>query len=273
MADRPDFAPLARAIAVAAGRMAHGNTPVSDITDALAIDLAMSWPAGDEHLCAECASPTYVAGTHSMPAPTVDTIPAPGDEVRAHIAWASNLIAQMSRQRLDVAQLYAIDEALSHLRRASELISDEVWADAPAGVLEDERGDLVVCDTCWSRRGGGGAPPDDCPECGGRGMVPAPEQHGPRCSSNPIVGCVCGLAERQSERDEALNAPDQRRTISVRGADVAVDDRVVVGGSVFAVTDIDTRDPHICLFSIAGSGVLLAAGRLQTLDIVPGSSR
>lgn len=36
------------------------------------------------------------------------------------------------------------------------------------------------------------------------------EGHGPRCSSNPEIGCVCGLAERQSEEDERQNAPDQR---------------------------------------------------------------
>ncbi len=37
----------------------------------------------------------------------------------------------------------------------------------------------------------------------------AHEGHGPRCSSNPTIGCVCGEAERASERDERLRAPDQ----------------------------------------------------------------
>lgn len=36
------------------------------------------------------------------------------------------------------------------------------------------------------------------------------EGHGPRCSSNPETGCVCGYAEWASERDERLHAPDAR---------------------------------------------------------------
>lgn len=36
------------------------------------------------------------------------------------------------------------------------------------------------------------------------------EGHAGRCSSNPEVGCVCGLAERESERNERLHAPDAR---------------------------------------------------------------
>jgi len=31
---------------------------------------------------------------------------------------------------------------------------------------------------------------------------------GAGCSTNPEIGCVCGEAERASERDEALIAPD-----------------------------------------------------------------
>lgn len=43
--------------------------------------------------------------------------------------------------------------------------------------MTDHAPEKVVCDACWSRRGGGGAPPSDCTECGGRGMVPRPPDH------------------------------------------------------------------------------------------------
>lgn len=243
MAERPDFSALAHAIALAAGRMAHGSYAVVDVTDKLAADLAAAWPPApsDDITPQEIARHEWLAKIARQNEAT--------DTPAQHVTWATNLIAQMSRQRLDNGQMYAVTEAIEHLRRASELLERD------AAYLRDEAPPAEYIDLT------GPMPDDD------------PDTHGSGCSSNPEIGCVCGLAERQSEEDEHRNAPDQRRTISVRGADVAVDDRVVVGGSVFAVTDIDTRDPHICLFSIAGSGVLLAAGRLQTLDIIPGSSR
>lgn len=139
MAVRPNFPALAHAIAIAAGRMAHGATPVQSVVDRLTADLVAAWPepapvdtkhrhdtgAGVwEHSHAGGDDPHF-----SDPAHLLDAVRAPSDTPAMHLAWTSNLLEQMSRDRLDVAQLYAIDEALRHLARAAELISDEVWAD------------------------------------------------------------------------------------------------------------------------------------------------
>lgn len=200
MADRPDFAALAHAIALAAGRMAHGSYAVADVTDKLAADLAAAWPPDDpcyditpqeiarHEWLGEIARQNEAWKAHEgtiaeMPAAPVSPVDTPAQ----HIAWATELLDQMSDAGMDHRQSYAVSEALGHLRRASELISDEVWADAPAGLEDDE----------------------------------LPEQHGPHCSSDPAIGCVCGLAERQSEEDEYRNAPDQRPVVDRLAAEMA----------------------------------------------------
>lgn len=154
MAERPDFPALAHAIALAAGRMANGSTPVQSVVDRLTSDLLAAWPepsysapdfTADERHRHNIDGVTWEhahEGGHEAHEGTVHYL---GDADRVlpdvtattHIAWATNLLGQMSRNRLDGGQTYAIDEARHHLARAAELISDEVWADAPAGMEVD----------------------------------------------------------------------------------------------------------------------------------------
>lgn len=212
MAEHPNFPALAHAIALAAGRMAHGSTPVQSVVDRLAADLADSWAPKPSY-----SAPDFTAderhrhtidgvtwehaheGGHEAhdgdmhylgDALAVDPAVSRVDTPAQHITWATNLIGQMSRQRLDSGQTYAVEEALSHLRRAAELIRDEIWADAPAGLDDD------------------------------------PDTHGPGCSNNPEIGCVCGLAERQSEEDERQHAPDRRPVAARLAAEMAETARV-----------------------------------------------
>src|SRR5689334_7111300 len=115
MSERPDFDTLATAICLAAGRVADqdGRMPVHVIREPLARDLAACWPG--ERYPSDEDNDAALNGSSVPPSVQVDT-PA------QHITWASTLLAQMSRQRFDSGQTFAVEEAIVHLRRAAELI-------------------------------------------------------------------------------------------------------------------------------------------------------
>lgn len=60
--------------------------------------------------------------------------------------------------------------------------------------------------------------------------------HGPRCSSNPSIGCVCGEAERQSEASEVA-APG-----FIPASYVGVGDQIRLVGGIVEVEGVELLD-------------------------------
>lgn len=60
--------------------------------------------------------------------------------------------------------------------------------------------------------------------------------HGPRCNSNPEIGCVCGEDERQSRASEVV-APG-----TIPASYVAVGDHVRLVGGTVEVMDVELLD-------------------------------
>lgn len=127
MSDTADT--IARAITLAAGRMAHGSADVDSVRRQLADALRPHFSPAPCPYGNACLAP-LCPDSHPTAKPPVSDVDTPAQ----HIAWATNLLGQMSRQGLRAGQTYAVEEALSHLRRAAEM--DEPPAERHAHTVD-----------------------------------------------------------------------------------------------------------------------------------------